>query len=131
MFSNQLAKNWKYKWYGFWGAEVELEGREYDLDEYIDYTCPTEILEKILFYLSNAPEISSAQQPSQECFFCNEQLYLSVFKSDGVWLWNESLSHYVGKHHFCIPNEMVSHILLSDGIPPTKINIPLDRLPWP
>jgi hypothetical protein len=131
MFSNHLAKTWKYKWYGFWGAEIEYEGREFDLDEYIDDTCSTIIVEKILFYLSNAPIILAAQQPSQKCGLCDEQVYYSVFKSDGIWLWNDSLSHYVANHHFCIPNEMVDHILSSEGIPPVAVDIPLDRLPWP
>jgi hypothetical protein len=131
MFSNQISKSWRYKWYGFWGAEVETEGRVYDFAEYVDFTCPEEVLAQILFYIENSPEILAAQQPSQSCALCDEKLYYSVFKSDGIWLWSDSLFHYVSKHNFCTPNEMVSHILLANGIPPTVIDIPLDQLPWP
>jgi hypothetical protein len=131
MFSNQLSKTWKYKWYGFWGAELKYEGREYNLDEYIDNTCPVETLEKVLFYLDRAPIVPGEKRSSQKCGLCDSILNYSLLKSDGVWLWNDSLIHYVKDHSFCIPNALVSRILSANGIPPKEIDVPFDRLPWP
>jgi hypothetical protein len=131
MFSNQLAKDWKYKWFGVWGAEEKYLGIKYGKEDYIDTTCPSDIREKIAFYLENSPFALVAQQPSVKCPFCREDIYLSAYRSDGIWLWSDSLAHYVGKHDFCVPNAMVEHILSLNGIPPEKLDQPWEDLPWP
>jgi hypothetical protein len=77
MFSSQLAKEWKYKWFGFWGAEQEYEGKSYRIAERVDSTCPIEIREKIVL---------AAQQVSEKCGLCDELLYFSAYRSDGTWL---------------------------------------------
>jgi hypothetical protein len=55
MFSSQLAKEWLYKWFGFRGKEQKYIGRFYTLEEYIDTTCPSDVRETIVSYLSHAP----------------------------------------------------------------------------
>lgn len=131
MFSTQLAKEWNYKWYGFWGAEEKYIGKSYKQEDYIDTSCPPEIREKIVSYLSNAPIVLAGQVPQDECGFCNELIYPAAFRSDGVWLWPDRLSHDVDKHNFCIPNAMVEHILEHNGIPSQDFDIPWQDLPWP
>jgi hypothetical protein len=131
MFSNQIAKEWKYKWFGFWGMEEKYEGKHYEISEYLDPSCPPEILGKIVFYLSNAPMVLTAQQSAQKCSLCGEFIYPSAYRSDGIWLWPDTLSHDVAKHNFCVPNAMVEHIMSLNGIPPKESGVPVESLPWP
>jgi hypothetical protein len=131
MFKNQLASEWKYKWFGIWGAEKKTLGFQYQKEDYIDTSCPAESRKKIASYLHNSPFALVAQQPAAECPFCGEDIYLSAYKSDGIWLWTDSLAHYVEHHDFCIPNAMAEHILLLDGIPPKDFDIDVKDLPWP
>jgi hypothetical protein len=131
MFSNQLAKEWKYKWFGYCGAEKEYIGRYYTLEEYVDTTCPPDILERIVFYLNNAPMVMVGGVPASSCGFCEDLVYSAAHRSDGIWVWPDRLSHDVEKHHFCIPNEMVKHILDLNGVPPVKCGVPWEDLPLP
>jgi hypothetical protein len=131
MFANKLAREWKYKWFGFWGAEQKYEGKQYPIADYIDSTCPPEIIKQIVFYLGNAPVILVAQQPEQQCSLCNASIYPSTYRSDGIWLWPDTLSHDVEIHDFCIPNAMVDHILSLDGVPPEESGVSVNSLPWP
>jgi hypothetical protein len=131
MFSNAIAKEWKYKWFGFWGLEEKYEGKIYQLKDYIDTTCSLITREMLVNYLKNAPTILVGQVQRQQCALCPELLEGAAFSSDGVWLWTDELSHYVEKHNFCIPNAMVQHILDKNGIPPEKCNVARESLPWP
>jgi hypothetical protein len=131
MFSNKLSKEWSYKWYGFCGKEKEYVGRFYTLEDYVDTTCPPDILEKVIAYLSNAPLALVGQVDEISCGLCGELLHPASFRSDGEWLWPDRLSHDVEKHDFCVPNAMVEHILNQNGIPPKDYDVPWEELPWP
>jgi hypothetical protein len=125
MFSNKLSKDWKYKWFGFRGSEKKYVGRYYMLEDYVDKTCPPEILTKVIYYLSNAPIALAGQVPRDECGLCGELIDTAAYRTDGIWLWPDHLSHDVAKHDFCVPNQMVEHILASNGIPPKESGVPL------
>jgi hypothetical protein len=131
MFSNQIAREWPYKWFGFRGSEKKYIGRYYTLEDYVDVTCPSEIREKIVFYLSTAPLALAGQVPEDECGLCGDLIDTAAYRTDGIWLWPDHLSHDVAKHNFCVPNEMVRHILSLNGIPPKESGASLDSLPWP
>lgn len=131
MFSSQLSKEWQYKWFGFRGDEKKYIGKFYELEDYVDTTCPPNIREKIVSYLSHAPIALAGQIPQRRCGLCDDLVYPASYRSDGVWLWPDHLSHDVEKHDFCIPNQMLDHILKQDGIPPEHCGIPWQELPWP
>lgn len=131
MFPNQVAQEWNYKWYGFWGAEEKYIGKTYKLEDYVDKSCPPQIKEKIISYLSSSPVVLVGQIPEEKCGLCGELVHPAAYRSDSVWLWPDGLLHDVSKHNFCIPNQMLEHILEQDGIPPENCGIPWKDLPWP
>jgi hypothetical protein len=131
MFSNEVANNWPYKWFGFWGSEKEYIGKVYKTEDYVDTTCSSELREKVSFYLDQAPIVLAGQLPKQKCGLCDELLESASFRSDGVWLWTAKLIHYVKYHDFCVPNAMVEHILKHDGVPTQDFDISWEALPWP
>jgi hypothetical protein len=131
MFSAKLAKEWPYKWYGFCGAEEKYIGKTYKIEDYVDTSCPPEIKGKIISYLENSPLVLAGQVPQDTCGLCEELVYPAAYRSDGIWLWPDRLSHDVEKHNFCIPNAMVEDILKQDGIPPETAGVPWQELPWP
>lgn len=115
----------------FLGYRKKYEGKIFQLEDYIDTSCPSDVKRKIISYLSETPVILAGQQPTSKCGLCGELVEVPSFKSDGIWLWPKSLSHYVEKHSFCIPNAMAEHILLLDGIPPQDFDVDVKDLPWP
>jgi hypothetical protein len=131
MFSNQLAKEWKYQWFGFRGSEKKYVGRYYVLEDYVDKTCPPDVRKKLVFYLSNSPIALVGQVPEDECGLCGDSIHTAMYRTDDVWLWPDHLSHDVDKHDFCIPNEMVNHIMSLNGIPPKESLVAVEDLPWP
>jgi hypothetical protein len=131
MFSNQIAKEWKYKWFGFWGSEEKHLGKVYLAKDYIDTSCSEENRRKISNYLQYSPIILAGQQSKQKCGLCDELAETPYYRSDGIWLWADSLGHYVECHNFCIPNAMAEHILSLNGTPPQDVNIEIEDLPWP
>jgi hypothetical protein len=131
MFSNQLSNQWKYKWFGFWGIEEKCEGKIYQIEDYVDSSCPTEVLTTIIIDLSQSPIVLVGQLPNTKCGLCDELVKSHSFCSDSVWLWTKSLSHYAERHNFCIPNAMVEHILSLGGVPPKESGVSVESLPWP
>jgi hypothetical protein len=131
MFSNQLAKKWPYKWFDFRGDEEKYVGRFFSLDDYVDTTCPLDIRAKIVSYLSSSPIALVGQVDKRRCGLCEELVHPASYRSDGIWLWPDHLSHDVEKHNFCVPNAMVEDILKRDGIPPETAGVPWQELPWP
>lgn len=131
MFSKAIAKEWKYKWYGFWGAEAHHGEVVYRVDDYIDSTCPVYIRKMVVNYLRNSPAVANTLPKKQKCEVCDDMLNISTYHFDGTWLWPADLPHYVENHGFCVPNALVNHILSQDGAPSKRLsNVPF-KLPWP
>jgi hypothetical protein len=131
MFSNQIANEWDFKWYGFFGAEEANGIKPFILEDYLDYSCPSEVKRKIVYYLRKSPVYLFSFETTRSKCKCGDFLCTGLFRADGIWLWPDSLSHVVEKHNICIPNKMLKQILDVEGVPPTEIIAPNDQITWP
>jgi hypothetical protein len=126
----ELASSWDRNWYGFWAHEDLVTGRNFVFDEHIDESPPADI-GKLLSYLKNAEMAIAAQAQPQKCLHCGGMVNNSVFRSDGVFLWPDSLTHFVEVHAFVLPDRLVGHIRAERYLPKPLGDLPVSALPWP
>lgn len=132
LFSNQVAKEWSHKWYGYFGFEEEFGIKPFVLEDYLDFSCPPDIRKKIVYYLKKSPvALVGFRDTVGKCKCGYGGLHSALYRSDGIWVWPDSLSHGVDRHNICIPNELLKRIIDADGIPPKEITVPCEDLPWP
>lgn len=106
-----IFESWPYNWFGLWKSS---EADPFDVPIFTEVVDPTWLpsdLANLAAYLRTCPvSITSGAQPAL-CPLCGHTLTeLSAQRSDGVWVWPSSLSHYVEAHHVRLPNRMVEHI---------------------
>ena len=126
--ARELAATWSENWYGFWGEEAELFG-EFDPDDHIDE--PPADKDRLVEYLRNAPAVVEMPTSPVNCDLCDQELDASIYRSDGEWLWPDSLEHWVREHDVILPDRLVAHIRARRYRAPVKIDPDIYKLPWP
>lgn len=128
-----MMSDWKHKWFGFWN----LTGRD-DLPypracDVIDVTFAPEDKPRLIKYLRNCPVVASKMIAHKgKCDFCEKQLVLSTFQSDGVWLWPSSLVHFVEDHSAALPDRFIEHMRMRSHTPcDLDTTIDIRQLDWP
>jgi hypothetical protein len=104
---------------------------QFSLTNHVDESWRVPDLEQLLLYLKSSPIAIAAQEKQVKCGLCHESISLSCYRSDGEWLWTDSLAHLVEKHFFVLPDTLVRHIRDKNYKQPTTLSIPIDKLPWP
>jgi len=75
---------------------------------------------RILRYLTEAPVLVATNARMPDILDPSAQVPLS-FRSDGEWIWTDSVSYYLERHHLAPDPELVRHIS-SRGEPPTRLD---------
>lgn len=126
-----FASMWNEKWFGFWAEEAELLKMTFSLDNHVDRDWNPAYRARLLDYLRSSPVAIVAQAQKVKCGLCDDQISNSCYRSDGELLWGNSLSHFVEKHAFIIPDIFVAHIRSRNYSPPISLLAPVQNLPWP
>lgn len=125
-----ITESWPHNWYGIWGYPEEPVSAFPTLDCVVAPSWKPPDLERLLYYLSQAPVIV-AGGAIIECLLCSEEVPMTSYQSDGIWLWRMDLSHYVRCHSVVLPDRLVQHIRQQKYIAPKEMNVPFHELPWP
>lgn len=129
--ARKFARDWRHRWYGFWGLEGPATGREFVLTDHADASWAPSDLPQLVTFLRVCPIAVAAEQPPTKCGFCDELINLSAYRSDGVLVWSDALAHLVEMHGFVLPDFWVEHIRRANYIAPSELTVSADRLPWP
>ncbi|GAB3698661.1 hypothetical protein GCM10027597_61110 [Saccharopolyspora tripterygii] len=78
--------------------------------------------QRLLGYLRSAPIAMSTDQVMPDVIDPNRTVPLN-FRSDGTWVWNDAVHHYLDKYHLAPDPELVSHVVAA-----TANVAPLGRL---
>jgi hypothetical protein len=98
---------------GFW--IVKLGDEEFPAPEEFVAPMPNNVRAPLIRYL-DAGLIFRAYRGRSWCRFgcgVDHSRMGSKGPTDGVWLWPEGLSHYVGNHEIRLPDEFVAHALVA------------------
>lgn len=61
------------------------------------------------FYLGNSPRLTISMG-WEESIIDRTKISSSTIRTDGVWVWNDSLVYYYENHGLVLPKEFVTHI---------------------
>ena len=126
--NNNIEQSWKHNWFGIWNDD----GRDQDFPDVESAVsmewCPYDKT-KLREYLERCPMVMSCPS-GKTCKLCSIPIS-SCFQSDGEWLWEQSLSHYLEQHFVILPLRMVQHIRTREYSAPTSVEVPTAELPWP
>lgn len=78
-------------------------------NDFVDSRQDPETARRICAYLEDGA-VAKAYLGLSECRLCGEHVG-SLEKTDGVFIWPEGLSHYVGEHSVRLPDEFTTHAL--------------------
>ena len=100
------------KWFGFWKEETKYENAP-SVKEYLrnDWWSAREF-EACLQYLSEGWVISVRSAVGETCWICSGPMERSyAYMTDGSWLWDNFLVHYISAHKIAILCEFYEHIV--------------------
>ena len=103
------------KWFGFWSED----NRYVDAPSVKHWVNPgffesDAIRNSVLEYLSDGVALKVSSSEDAKCKLCGEDLDQSfAFFTDGVWIWNNYLIHYVENHFAGLPDEFFTHMQAS------------------
>jgi hypothetical protein len=116
MATMTLCSDWPHNWWGMWKT---AEADPFDLplfEEVVDATWVPEDLTLLLAYLNASPVSLASGAMPRDCPLCGETLFnVGSQRSDGLWVWPASLTHYMVRHQVRLPDRMVSHIRERQG----------------
>jgi hypothetical protein len=129
--ATHLAESWNMNWFGFWGDEDQVTGVPFSIEDHVDASWHPDDLERLIRYLATSPIAAVTQGTEGKCGLCDATVTDSCYRSDGVWIWPDTLAHLVEKHAFVLPARLVEHIRSRGYKPPVELSGNIGDLPWP
>lgn len=118
-------------WFGFDGTKEKsikkmlIKEYEYDLDE----------LDRCIEYMSSTENMLNGGSGSDPCLFDNAHiLYGYGCRTDGVWIWESHMDHYIREHNIQIPRDFIEHMKANNFVVPKLSEDELDNIiedHWP
>lgn len=112
---------WTNKWFGFWSENPGFHNTP-SVYNWIDETWwKDRPKSNVLEYLNHGIVISVTTSQCDRCLLCSCIIDRSYgYLTDGIWIWNNYLTHYIEHHNIVIPNDFYIHMRSSAF----KVNIP-------
>jgi len=74
----------------------------------------------------------STSRRSFPCLISGESFSGSLsVRTDGVWVWQDDLAHYVKDHNVALPQEFLTHIKSNNYAVPSLISVDESKLQFP
>ena len=125
--------NWTPRWFGFWAdlgtGDDELPYRK----DFEDDDCDSPTRDRVASFLRNAPMVLASSMWLVPCPICGASEFdPGGYRSDGEWLWPDSLAHEVKAHSVRVPDQFfvrMEELHFSAPALPDDLNV--DDLEWP
>ena len=94
---------------GFW--KENGHPNEESIYDFMDSTVeiPRKLKWRFFFYLNNSPALSISLGPT-ECIIDQQIISGDVYRTDGIWAWNDNIIHYYEKHGYQLPLEFERYL---------------------
>lgn len=128
----EIIKDWPYKWFGVWSEYGEGFENYPSIKEFMNPAIVGEYLLKDLdYYLSNCQIVATTSGSVFPDPKDGKVIKESIsYRTDGEWLWIDSLPYYIKKYEVAIPEKFLRNITKNKYIP-TKWEGNFDDLDWP
>jgi hypothetical protein len=127
-----VYSEWKHVWFGFWKEEIAPELMPFastsrfalwpSVSEFVDPTYSyAENLDPLVKYLRAGKYLWFTSYGLCEvpgCVVNSGYTNSQTPKTDGTWVWNGNLDHYVLHHAVRLPDNFYDHILAADFTQP-------------
>lgn len=93
-----------------------------------DHPCAeAEQRQRLLSYLGSAPIAMATERVMLDVIDPNRTVSLN-FRSDGTWIWNDAVCHYLDRYHLEPDPDLVAHVVAAAPDPPGLGRIDLHRV---
>jgi hypothetical protein len=113
-----IFQNWPHRWF-CWGSFTTERSPFPAFEDLVDETWQPQDKSQLVQYLKMAPVVlcTSAEQ---DCRICGNPLEeVGTWRWDNMWLWPQTVAHYVEKHFVRLPDKMVDDIRSRNYMPPS------------
>lgn len=128
----KLLESWPNKWFEVWkeqgiGFETCPSLKDFiNIKLVEEYNCV-----ELFSYLENSQTVATTSGDSFTDPFTGELIRESIsYKTDGIWLWLDSLPYYIEKYKVAIPIEFLKNIMDNKFLP-VKWSGDIQSLDWP
>jgi hypothetical protein len=125
-----ILRSWPHNWYGIWMGTVHTTEDLPSVFSAVDPSWEPDDKDQLVTYLTQTVVVEATTWMTT-CPLCPSELPTLNYQSDGVWLWPQSLAHYVVWHSVVIPDRFAEHIRRRDYTPSEAVGVPHHELPWP
>ncbi len=89
-------------------------------------------LDKINNYLVNSPICVASPGIVHSAFNKDRIVGTSSIRTDGRWVWHDTLPYYVREHGIALPQEFLEHMRHRNYVPPREDEVEMEELifPW-
>jgi len=125
--------DWPHRWYGRWKEDahdtaieqfpsiIDVSGAEWDEDE----------IQKVASYLRSGAIAIASPGIARNVVDGTQFAATTSWRSDGVWLWPDTLAHYLERYRIRLPAKLIDHIRANGYVVPTVTEHSLRSLEWP
>jgi hypothetical protein len=127
-----LLESWPNKWFGVWKEQGAGFENCPSLKDFINVELVKEYnFSELFWYLEDSQTVATTSGDSFPDPFTGELIKESIsYKTDGRWLWLDSLPYYIEKYKVAIPIEFFNDIM-SNKCLPVKWSGDIQSLDWP
>lgn len=128
----KVIQSWPNKWFGLWKEQGVGYEKCPSLNSFIYPDLVKEYsLTKLFYYLEHSQTIATTSGSSFADVITGQTIKESIsYKTDGIWLWLDSLPHYVKEHNVAIPISFLHNIEVNK-YSPVSWSGELQSLDWP
>lgn len=122
---------WPHRWYGRWKEEVDAHADDASIHDVVDSEWNAQELKRVVAYLESGVMAIASPGIVESLLDPAKIIGTPSWKTDGVWLWTDTLAYYLSVHTVRLPPAFVSHIRDNGYRVPPVGDDALKGLDWP
>lgn len=123
---------WPHRWYGRWREDPDARADEVPgIRDAMGFAWEARELKKVVGYLRSG--VIAIASPGIVKSVLDETKVIGTpsWRTDGVWLWPDTLAYYVEAHGVCLPPPFIRHIRGNKYSVPAVGENEMKALDWP
>lgn len=125
-------EGWPHRWYGRWREEAGAQAADMpSIRDAMGCAWDDQELKRVVEYLESGMIAIASPGMVGSILDPAEIIGTPSWKTDGVWLWPDTLAYYLNSHKVCLPPAFVKRIRDNGYSVPSVDDDALRGLDWP